>query len=294
VEWEGCNETIRMLRLAIGRDDLRKAGAALETLEGKITAARETVGRLRQEAADREWRAARMATLRAIQARLGGRRDRLSLIEQKFSGDAKHSDGFKEWVYRNKVIPLLEREVNQFLAAIDPIRLRIEYRGKRLVYTVLDRGNAPTLDNCSGYQKYIVNLAMRAGLSRISAVGQHISALLIDEGFVAMDSVNIQKTREILRSIMEYCGHRHLVLMSHLDVIRDSADVQVNIARREPFSQIQFGAPYPELRVRKGTPESSAPGAEGAAADGASGVTGFGATPKKRGRPKKIVAAATA
>ena len=288
VEWEGCNETIRMLRLAIGRDDLRKAGAALEALEAKVTGARETLGRLRQEAAEREWRAARMAALRAIQSRLGERRDRLALIEQKFSGDAKNSDGFKEWVYRNKVIPLLEREVNQFLEAIDPIRLRIEYRGKRLVYTVLDRGNAPTLDNCSGYQKYIVNLAMRAGLSRISAVGQHISALLIDEGFVAMDSVNIQKTRDILRGIMAYCGHRHLVLMSHLDVIRDSADVQVNIARREPFSQIQFGAPYPELRVRKGTPESSParePGAPG-------GAGGEGFAPKKRGRPKKIVAAA--
>jgi len=287
VEWEGCNETIRMLRLAIGREDLRKAGAALEALEAKITGARETLGRLRQEATEREWRATRMAALRAIQARLGERRDRLALIEQKFSGDAKNSDGFKEWVYRNKVIPLLEREVNQFLAVIDPIRLRVEYRGKRLVYTVLDRGNAPTLDNCSGYQKYIVNLAMRAGLSRISAVGQHISALLIDEGFVAMDSVNIQKTRDILRGIMAYCGHRHLVLMSHLDVIRDSADVQVNIARREPFSQIQFGAPYPDLRVRKGTPESS-PARE----PGAPGAVGEGFAPKKRGRPKKIVAAA--
>jgi ABC-type nitrate/sulfonate/bicarbonate transport system ATPase subunit len=151
----------------------------------------------------------------------------------------------------------------------------------------------------SGYQRYIVGLAMRAGLSRISAVGQNLSLLCLDESFVACDAVNIQKTEMILRNIMAYSGQTHLIITSHLDTIRDAADRIVDIQRTGRFSTIAFGAVYPIIRVLK-TPKATAAAASGSVAVEDLVAASAAATPmktveevavKKRGRPKKAATA---
>lgn len=286
MEYEKIQTELRGVEAYMTTEELQKVRDTLDKYDSHLEDLREQMGKMKQEAADREAKEARMKILRDIQAVLVKRREQMVLLEEKFMGDKTQSDGYKEWVYRHKVIPLLEKEVNQFLATTDPIRLKIDYRGKKLIYTVLDRGNEPTLDHASGYQKYMINLAMRAGLARISAVGQNISAMFIDEGFVACDSVNIEKTHMIMANIMEYSGYDVMVIMSHLDTIRDAADVQVDIRNAGAFSYIQHGMPYPTVMVAK--EPTVVAGAAGAAAASEGGEA---APQKRRGRPKKVIAA---
>ena len=302
MDWERTHEDVRMLKAAVAREDLTRVQTTLDATETKLETARETLGRVRQEETERTRRETRATVLRAIYRRLSERKDRLSRMEEKFVGGSG-GDGFLEWIYKKRVIPLLEREVNRFLSLIDDFRLKIDYRAKRLLYNVLDRGNEPTLEHVSGYQRYIVGLAMRAGLSRISAVGQNLSLLCLDESFVACDAVNIQKTEMILRNIMAYSGQTHLIITSHLDTIRDAADRIVDIQRTGRFSTIAFGAVYPIIRVLK-TPKATAAGAAGSVAVEDLVAASAAATPmktvaavaveevavKKRGRPKKAVA----
>ena len=175
------------------------------------------------------------------------RKEALSSLETKFIGDKNNDEGYKEWVYKNHVIPLIEKEINRFLSLIDTIRLKINYADKSFQYMVIDRGNMPTLAMCSGYQRFIVGIALRLAFACIGATGQNIRHFFIDEGFVACDAFNLEKVQSMLRKILEYGGYENIILMSHLEAIRDAADLNINIERDGMFSQIQWGTSYPRL-----------------------------------------------
>jgi hypothetical protein len=163
-------------------------------------------------------------------------------FQTRFVGDKKH-DGFKNWVYKTVVMPLIEKEINEFIKHIEPFRLRLHMRNGNFVYLLEDRGSMPTLDYASGYQKFIVGLGMRLALARIGAVGQNIKHMFIDEGFVACDTNNIQKTKDVLELIMTQGGHHSVLLISHLDTIKDITDVRVDVTRNlsANTSYIRYG-----------------------------------------------------
>ena len=117
----------------------------------------------------------------------------------------------------------------------------------------------------SGYQRFIVGIALRLAFACIGATGQNIRHLFIDEGFVACDAFNLDKIQVMLKGMMEYGGYQSIFLMSHLDVIRDSANMIIDIQRSGMFSSIQYGDLYPKLLK----------------------VAVDGEEPKKKGRPKK-------
>jgi len=201
------------------------------------------------------------------------RKDKLIVLENKFVGEKTNGEGYKEWVYRENVIPLLESEINRYLETIDTIRLKIYYNNKSFQYMLLDRGNSPTLGMASGYQRFIVGIALRLAFASIGATGQNIKHLFIDEGFVACDAFNLDKIQIMLRGMMEFGGYQSILLMSHLDTIRDSANMIVDIERNGMFSSIQYGNHYPKLsKITNETNENSNGNSEAA---------------KKRGRPTK-------
>lgn len=183
-----------------------------------------------------------------------GRMKRLQALIGTFVGEKGGAcSGFKAWVYRTEVVPLLENEVNAFLAPLEDFRFVVRYHNGALLYSLNDRGNQPTLDHASGYQRFIVGLAMRIALARIGAVGQNIRHLFMDEGFVACDSSNIAKVETILHSMMEVGGYRSVLLMSHLDAIREIAQTRIDIRRSEDnlFSMIAWGTNYPSFKKNK-------------------------------------------
>lgn len=169
--------------------------------------------------------------------------DRISKIKELellFIGDKVSSDGYKEWIYKNQVIPLINTEMNVFLNMFENFTFHMTYDKKHLIYLIEDRGNFPTLDKASGYQNFIIGLAFRIILTRIGAIGQQLKHLFIDEGFTACDSVNIEKVPALLRSILKYGKYESILIMSHLDSVRDCTSIHINIERKDPFSYIHF------------------------------------------------------
>jgi len=168
-------------------------------------------------------------------------------LDTHFIGDKTSTDGYKEWIYKNKVIPLLNNEMNVFLGLFEEFRFKMLYDKKQFIYMIEDRGNEPTLDKASGYQNFIISLAFRLSLTRIGAIGQQLKHLFIDEGFTACDASNIEKVPVLLKSILEY-GHYHsIVLMSHMDSVRECTNRMIHIERHDPFSYIRYGDSYPTL-----------------------------------------------
>lgn len=220
-----CRQIMAQQRLQIVRTELASASADARRLH-------ETRVRNAAASAAAHARDAKLQNVLAAMNELQTRLDKLRLLHARFVGD-KANDGFKMFVYRDKVLPLIQDVVNEFLQTLNSIRLKIRIKNNKFIFLLEDRGSTPTLDHASGYQKFIVNLGMRVALSRIGAVGQNLKHLFLDEGFVACDAENLRKTAGLLREIMTFGGYTSLILMSHLETIRDAAEVHVTITRNE-------------------------------------------------------------
>jgi DNA repair exonuclease SbcCD ATPase subunit len=170
------------------------------------------------------------------------RYEKLVKLRDVFIGAKGTSDGFKATVYRERVIPLIEHEVNTFLEELDNFRFKVCIVNNKLHYSVVDRGNTIQLGHCSGYQKFIIGLAMRAALCRIGAAGQSLKHIMIDEGFGCCDSINIQRAHQVVYELMRTGKYVSIILMSHLDTVREISQKTINIVRDEGrFSYIRYG-----------------------------------------------------
>lgn len=178
----------------------------------------------------------------------------LQELDVYFLGD-KTCSGYKEWIYEQKVIPMLNKDMNAFLSLFETFRFKMIYDKKQFIYMLEDRGNEPTLDKASGYQNFIISLAFRLALTRIGAIGQQLKHLFIDEGFTACDSSNIEKVPMLLKSILDYGQYHSILLMSHLESVRECTHTMIHIQREDPFSYIRFGEDYPNFteKLKTGT-----------------------------------------
>ena len=156
------------------------------------------------------------------------------------SGSSEGCEGFKIWIYNNHVVPLLQSHINNFLSLIDNISLEISYTNNTFVYTIHDRGNTPNLSLASGYQRFIIGLALRMIFAKISNID--IKHLFIDEGFVACDMYNLDQVHVLFKALYTYGNYESIMLMSHLDSIRNAAEICINIdTSTSGFSKIVFG-----------------------------------------------------
>jgi hypothetical protein len=211
------------------------------------------------------------------------RERKLIELEQWFLGTDGGDGGYKQWIYTTKVIPMIQRELNRCLSYVEPLRMRIEYEKGSFTYYVEDGDRQPSLDKASGYQNFIISLCMRITLGRLGATRNDFRHLIIDEGFTSCDADNLGKMPEFLYGLLRAGDYDSILLMSHLEGIRESTQRRVDIVQEGCFSKITFGGPYITSTYPKMEKEESPTKAAKTVVDG-------DGAPKKRGRPKKVAA----
>ena len=217
-----CQRGIYYHRWCAVNEQLSKARADVQDLKKRIYAAETTAAAYKKHA---ERTGAYKQTIESLKSR----QDTIAQLAGLFGGAA--GTGYKAYIYSTQVTCLIETEVNRFLETIDDFRFKISYNSGAFDYHLIDRGNRPNLDNASGYQKFVVGLGMRMALSRIGSVGNNIKHLFIDEGFVSFDANNLEKSADIMRTLMRIGQYQSIYIVSHLDTIRQMAEAQVTIKR---------------------------------------------------------------
>jgi len=251
---------------AVAWYELQDVRSSLQSLDTRKTLLIKALGDGERTADRRASQGRMLGMLRALLTNWSERRDILSKTVARLVGDRVASqDTFKEWVYEKHIIPLIEKHVNAFLLSLDNIRLRVGYTHKSLQFFVQDRGNETTFAASSGYQQFIIGLAMRQALGNIGGTGR-LQTVIIDEGFTACDATNIEKTHDILKRMIELGDFKSVIVVSHLDTIKEGISNKVNIVRDGSISTLQYGSAYPDIQH--------------------AGVK-MGATGAKRGRPRK-------
>jgi DNA repair exonuclease SbcCD ATPase subunit/DNA repair exonuclease SbcCD nuclease subunit len=132
-------------------------------------------------------------------------------------------------------IPRIEQEVNNILSQMVEFSMSIETDGKNVnVYIKYDDKKWP-LELCSGMEKFVSALALRVSLINISNLPRS-NFLVVDEGVSALDASNFP----MLHSLFDYLKPHFdfIIIISHIDAMRDMVDKQLEIRKIDGFSHI--------------------------------------------------------
>lgn len=274
-EMEIAQESLRQAEAGIAMKELLASDAVFNDLDATVKNLRMAYGHA-QTQYDKYKESARLASAQTqYLQQLQYKEQKLETLDKWFNGTGgSGDDGYKHWIYTTKLIPMLQRELNRCLGGVEQLRMKIDYDKGNFVYFVEDGDRQPSLDKASGYQNFIISLCMRITLGRLGATRHDLRQLIIDEGFTSCDADNLAKMPEFLMGLLKAGDFDSILLMSHLEGIRDSTTKRIDITQEGCFSKIVLGGPYEASTYPKKGAETEGPPKE----------------VKKRGRPKKAVA----
>lgn len=136
-----------------------------------------------------------------------------------------------------KVMPVIEYEVNDVLNKVVGFTVRMESTDERYVHAFIDYGDEQTwpIELTSGMERFILSLAFRSALAEITSLSRP-NFFAIDEGFGVLDSDNLiamQKMFDFLRTRYSY-----LLIVSHIDMMKDLIEKKIHIQKVDGYSTI--------------------------------------------------------
>ncbi len=169
-----------------------------------------------------------------------------------------HFACFKTWVIESKVIPSITEKVNLLLEhfctqhrhialAYDFIRTQQQKsEGGHQIAWFIKEGHQMTLpiEKASGFQRFVINLAMRIVLGKFGICGIKNKQLFIDEGFTSFDQDNLENVPHMLRDLLLPL-FKSIIIVTHLETIQNHIPSYIPITRdaTRATSVINFGAP---------------------------------------------------
>jgi DNA repair exonuclease SbcCD ATPase subunit len=153
--------------------------------------------------------------------------------------------GYREWLYTHNIGPIIQRRVNGILEMMcedRPLYLECEWLDKidTLSWFMRDGKSRVIIQKASGFQRFIIGVAMRVAFNQIGFSRIRFSELFIDEGFTACDTDNLERVPEFLRGLLVF--YNTIYLATHLEDLKGCADKQILIKRGDDgLSQIQYG-----------------------------------------------------
>jgi len=155
-------------------------------------------------------------------------------------------EGFQEWLYTDLIAPIIKRRVNCILEMMcdeRPLLLECEWldiRQGMLSWFINDSGSSIIIQKASGFQRFIIGIAMRVAINQIGLNKMRFTEFFIDEGFTTCDVDNLEKVPTFLKGLL---GHyTSIYLATHLEDLKLCADKHIFIERNDDgLSLINYG-----------------------------------------------------
>ena len=134
-------------------------------------------------------------------------------------------------------VPAIEQEVNSILSQVVDYTVQFETDGKNIVpYVAYDYGRWP-IELTSGFERFVASIVIRVSLMNISNLPKP-NFISIDEGFGTLDPDNLAS----MTSFFTFLKHNFdfVLIISHLDELKDAVDKQIEITRIGNFSRAKY------------------------------------------------------
>jgi DNA repair exonuclease SbcCD ATPase subunit len=136
-----------------------------------------------------------------------------------------------------KAIPMLEGEINNILSQIVEFGMELELDGKNINANLVYGDQKWSLELCSGMERFISGLAIRIALINVSNLPRP-NFLVIDEGFGTLDNENLTSLYMIFAYLKTQFDF--VMIISHIDSMRDVVDTLMEIKKENGFSMVKF------------------------------------------------------
>ena len=149
-----------------------------------------------------------------------------------------HSNGISYDVVKKR-LPLINEEISKILTNIVEFEIMFENEEKKLDILIKHPKHDPRpIEMGSGAEKTIAAMALRLALLNISTLPKS-DMFILDEPGTALDEENMEGFTRILD--MTKTQFKTVVLISHLDSLKDSSDLQILIDKDEDgFAHVEF------------------------------------------------------
>ena len=134
-------------------------------------------------------------------------------------------------------VPHIENEVNSILSQIVDFNARFDVDGKNIIPYIVRDERHWLMSLGSNMEQFILSIAIRVALTNLSNLPK-MNGIVIDEGFGALDSEHLSTIPSLfhyLKSNFEF-----VIIISHLEVMRDFVDNRMDIKKENNFSKVNF------------------------------------------------------
>jgi len=150
--------------------------------------------------------------------------------------DAVKRDGIS-YELISKIIPIIEGEVNNILAQMVDFGMQLEMDGKNINAYLIYSDQQWPLEMSSGMERFISGLAIRVALINVCNLPRP-NFLVVDEGFGSLDSENMTSMFMMFNYLKTQFDF--VMVISHIDSMRDIVDQLIEIKKANGFSQLRF------------------------------------------------------
>ena len=136
-------------------------------------------------------------------------------------------------------LPFINNEVAKILQGIVDFTIEVESdEDTDSLEIYINYGDSKRIiELCSGMEKTISALALRVAMINVSSLPKS-DFFIIDEGFGTMDSSGVEACARLLTSLKQY--FKIIIVITHVDGIKDSADYVLEITKNEKDSRMEF------------------------------------------------------
>jgi len=136
-----------------------------------------------------------------------------------------------------KQIPRINTELNKILRDVTGFTIELEVDEKNTDIYINYGDTRRPLECGSGMEKMVSSMALRVALSNVSNLSKS-DMFIVDEGFGALDSENVEAVTSLLHRLKDY--YRLILVISHVDVIKDNVDDVIIIERNGQDSKVIY------------------------------------------------------
>ena len=147
-----------------------------------------------------------------------------------------HPNGISYNIIKNR-LPVINEEIAKILTGVVDFEIFIQNEDKKLdIFIKHPKFEPRPLEMGSGAEKTIASMAIRLAFLTVSNLPKP-DLFIMDEPGTALDEDNMEGFVRIMDMVKNY--FKTVVLISHLDALKDAVDMEIMIDRKDGFAHIE-------------------------------------------------------
>jgi len=148
-----------------------------------------------------------------------------------------HPNGISYDIIKER-LPIINQEIAKILTNVVEFEIFIKNEDKKLdIFIKHPKHDPRPLEMGSGAEKTIASMAIRLAFLTVTSLPKS-DLFILDEPGTALDEENMEGFVRILDMVKNY--FKTVILISHLDSLKDCVDMEINIEKHNGYAQVRI------------------------------------------------------